>query len=239
MIALCRLGIAIVLCTVSTGCALFVRTNTTEATLRERLTELDVGNSIKGTTGVLIGPVGLFSGPEPDLLTMTSPPHEFQPCLPVTISRVLSYHTRQSYAENTFVEVQQGERKFWVERLGDTLLFNRVANGGPNPQQLSGASDGGISFLKAHILAHILKNGPEPKGIVKVGNNTVSRRDLICRDRSVFVGMSRAELLFVAGPPEKINRTVTGTSVTEQFVYVYPVKTYYYVRNGTLESWQD
>lgn len=53
---------------------------------------------------------------------------------------------------------------------------------------------------------------------------------------SVGIGFTRNEVIMAAGIPQKINRTVTGASVSEQWVYG---SGYVYLEGGIVRSFQD
>lgn len=55
-------------------------------------------------------------------------------------------------------------------------------------------------------------------------------------DGKIWIGMSKEMLLQSWGKPDDINRTVTSSSVWEQWVYG---KRYVYLENNILTSWQD
>ena len=59
-------------------------------------------------------------------------------------------------------------------------------------------------------------------------------------NNQIYIGMGIEAFVEVMGNPNRINRTVTSSSVSKQYVYVYPVKDkYFYFTNGLLQSWQD
>ena len=56
----------------------------------------------------------------------------------------------------------------------------------------------------------------------------------------LYMGMSRDELISVEGPPDKINTTTTGDTVSEQFIYDRAIYIFYvYVDNGKVTAWQE
>jgi hypothetical protein len=61
--------------------------------------------------------------------------------------------------------------------------------------------------------------------------------------RKVWVGMSKEMAIESIGRPSSVNRTVTGSSVSEQWVYRDKVgghyRYYLYFVDGRLQSWQD
>lgn len=56
-------------------------------------------------------------------------------------------------------------------------------------------------------------------------------------DRKIWIGMTSEMARIVLGEPERNNRTVTATTIKEQ--WVYPNREYYYFTNGILTAWQD
>lgn len=52
------------------------------------------------------------------------------------------------------------------------------------------------------------------------------------------IGMSTQAVRLCIGPPNDINRTVSGKTVTEQYVYGYNKFSYYYFTNGKLTNIQ-
>ena len=59
--------------------------------------------------------------------------------------------------------------------------------------------------------------------------------------RRIWVGMSEGMLRASWGSPETVNRTVTSSVVSEQWVYhrAYPHDAYVYVENGVVTALQD
>jgi hypothetical protein len=53
----------------------------------------------------------------------------------------------------------------------------------------------------------------------------------------VWIGMSEELFVLIKGKPDDLNRTVTASRTTEQ--WIYGLDKYYYFENGKLTSWQD
>lgn len=56
------------------------------------------------------------------------------------------------------------------------------------------------------------------------------------REKTVYIGDNQEKVLRVMGKPDRVNRTVTKNSIHEQWVYG---RTYIYLDNGVVTSWQD
>ncbi len=92
--------------------------------------------------------------------------------------------------------------------------------------------------------------------VEKVGRFTyeeIRRRDFVNKKKSsltqqnkddilngkIRIGMTKLMVLASWGDPVEINRTVTEYSVREQLIFDYPKRTYVYIENGILKSYQD
>lgn len=133
---------------------------------------------------------------------------KFKPCVPVVIEKI--ENDRGTYR----LSLEQSGNRTSVRRLGRLYL-----NVGPDIPQM-------------------MKSGLSKTFPVKqlAGRPKAAKKN-IC-EQMVFIGMTKDELLFVAGDPDNINRTVSSGSVTEQWVY-NRYNQYYYFHNGELRSWQD
>jgi hypothetical protein len=56
--------------------------------------------------------------------------------------------------------------------------------------------------------------------------------------KTVKIGMNTLELIVSMGYPNKINRTTTASSVSQQWVY-RDIDVYVYLENGVVTSFQD
>ena len=65
---------------------------------------------------------------------------------------------------------------------------------------------------------------------------TDQERSSIAR-REIFLGMSESAMRESLGPPIDVNRTVTQSGESKQFIY--PNGVYVYTENGVVTSWQD
>lgn len=66
---------------------------------------------------------------------------------------------------------------------------------------------------------------------------------VLIKDRKIRIGMSETALIASWGSPNKINRSVGNYGVHKQYIYGsysrYSSRTYVYVENGKVTSWQD
>ena len=124
-----------------------------------------------------------------------------------------------SWLNHIFIEVKQGEKYY---------LATEEARG---------------EIDKAFVDSMFVDSIPGKVRIVNLNGTKKKAADLICNG-VISTGMSRNELLFTLGRPEKINRTVAAGIVSEQWVYKKPggndyESDYYYFINDVLRSWQD
>ena len=66
--------------------------------------------------------------------------------------------------------------------------------------------------------------------------------DVAIRNQKVFVGMSAAHVIRSWGEPTSVNKTITGSSVSEQWVYRrgnIADTQYLYLKNGILDAMQS
>ena len=66
--------------------------------------------------------------------------------------------------------------------------------------------------------------------------------DVAIRNNKVFVGMSAAHVIRSWGEPTSVNKTITGSSLSEQWVYRrgnIADTQYLYMKNGVLEAMQS
>lgn len=66
--------------------------------------------------------------------------------------------------------------------------------------------------------------------------------DVAIRNQKVFVGMSAAHVIRSWGEPTSVNKTITGSSLSEQWVYRrgnFADAQYLYLKNGVLEAMQS
>lgn len=64
----------------------------------------------------------------------------------------------------------------------------------------------------------------------------VKRQATMVKEHRVWVGMTQAQLLKSVGKPEKVNRTVTASGKSEQWIYH---GNYVYVVDGVVTAYQN
>lgn len=189
-----------------------------QLTSEERLSEIPVDLKLAGRSGYFVvqPKLAFVEGVTPN----PAPNETFQDCDKVTIIRLVQYRSEYGASASDLLEVSQGQNRYFISHLG-TRPISRYE-----------------SELK-DVVEWFLSKKPivQKKGMLKFASGSVPRRKAVCEQKSVFIGMTSSEALYVMGLPEAVNRTTSGIGVSEQ--WVYPGRKYFYFDDEVLTSWQD
>jgi hypothetical protein len=130
--------------------------------------------------------------------------------------------------------VDRFQIKYWSSRRGSFLIgfINTYAFDGLDDlkKQVSTYSENRREENRKAIQAEVNKRNREL--VAKFGKVNASR----INNSEYWIGMTKEMAELSLGKPEKINRTVTEESVSEQWVYP---GVYLYFKNGKVVSFQD
>ena len=188
-----------------------------QLTPEEKLSEIFVDLKFAGQSGYLaVQPKFAFVD---SVSSNPAPPETFQDCEKVTIIRLVQYRSYHGSASD-LLEVSQGNNKYFISHLGSRPISR-------DPSELK------------DVVEFFLSKKPivQKSGMLKVAGGSVPRRKAVCENKSVFLGMTSREALFVLGIPDRINKTTSSVGVREQ--WVYPGRKYYYFAGDALTTWQD
>ncbi|MDZ4082774.1 MAG: hypothetical protein U1E10_07550 [Bdellovibrionales bacterium] len=188
-----------------------------QLTPEEKLSEIPVDLKLAGQSGYLVVQPKLAY--VDSVNSAPSSNETFQDCEKVTIIRLVQYRSYHGSASD-LLEVSQGNNKYFISHLGSRPISR-------DPSELKDVVEWFLS--KKPIV--------QKSGMLKLASGSVPRRKAVCEQKSVFLGMTSSEALYVLGIPDKINRTTSHGGVKEQ--WVYPSRKYFYFDNDVLASWQD